>query len=441
MKHEIIKKEQVQFKVKSVPFIYGREAWYSWRNGSQTCISVSRKNLYFTGSAPASYLVYADGKGIGALSVPNWLRVHWHPLEETCELIFDGSNPSFVSFEAENEWDSLKKYTRFLIEEGIIQSHESPPQWSHVPNFCPFGEQKLLANEKLEAGTNHQYFINDELVRIWAKEIKELNFGSITIEDWQIFSRPEWHGKNKKPTVMASRAVADPERFPHFRKLIDDLHAMGLKVYGWYVPTISTEESRTDLELMLSEYDLDGIKIDHTYNQEYPDTVWINWMEYFWKTAHQIKKDVVITSPSFNPFFAQYTDMIRSFDYYWNDTRGLFPNVLNEWHSSLIVGDLVGCSLETVGPDTCAWFISDEERIKYLEKMLEYDTVNIFIAPHRYSSFVNEKIRKWNEDCLTYPHKYLKTYQEREAELRVINNAERIKGGMAGYGKRDELEL
>ena len=116
---------------------------------------------------------------------------------------------------------SVERYSRSLYAEGFAAAPDSRPRfpWHAEPLYFTWLDQAALA-ESLKLPTPD--VLDEGLVRKLARLIKdeELPFKTIIIDDGWQKARGQWE--------------PDPRKFPDFRGLVDELHALGFKVVLWW---------------------------------------------------------------------------------------------------------------------------------------------------------------------------------------------------------------
>lgn len=297
-----------------------------------------------------------------------------------------GRPPEFVLLEGSDEWDVLRNYTNFLKSSGRIRGDMRIEDWWTRAMYCTWGDQMeaggniLMKNlgcfsllmmdllpericerivprdadmQRMNLVGSKRYYdkISEHFVRESVKIIEESGFdiGTIVIDDkWMRF-----HGEK----------CANERKFPDFRGLIDELHAMGYRVILWYPvwwidsrcetainhpdylirdprgkikykfditnPDVR-EHIREMVEYWLSPdgYDADGLKLDFVYDcpclwdelhdpsYGVGDELVLRMHELIYRSAKEAKRDSAVISISPNPFIAEWCDMIRLNDYF-----------------------------------------------------------------------------------------------------------------------------
>jgi len=148
--------------------------------------------------------------------------------------LFQSSRFRFFYDEAIDPLDFYASFGRMLIKEGLIPdpSRKQRAPWWNEPLYCTWVDQYLGADAKIAEALQDQSveagacsaiaFLNEDLVRkaVAVIERENLPFRTILLDDgWQM-ARGQWE--------------PDPQRFPDFRGLVDDLHARGFKVLVWW---------------------------------------------------------------------------------------------------------------------------------------------------------------------------------------------------------------
>lgn len=156
---------------------------------------------------------------------------------------------------------------------------------------------------------------------------------------------------------------ADPGKFPDLKTLVRELHDRGYRVLAWYpvwwvhpgspivrehpeymveprngrkryLFDITHPRVRSHIREMIhfwlspEGYDLDGMKLDFTYDAPsvydrfydpsfgMGDRLSLRLHELIYTSAHEAKRDAVVISISPNPFINQWADMVRLNDYF-----------------------------------------------------------------------------------------------------------------------------
>lgn len=129
-------------------------------------------------------------------------------------------------------YNTIDRYVKILYENKFIPSTDQKKyiDWHIAPLYCTWldqvsrSEAKISANlqEQTEGAMNAIKVLDQQFIREVLAVIKKENlpFKSILIDDgWQL-TRGEW--------------TANPKRFPEMRKLVDEIHAAGLKAIVWW---------------------------------------------------------------------------------------------------------------------------------------------------------------------------------------------------------------
>ncbi|MFA5865454.1 MAG: TIM-barrel domain-containing protein [Phycisphaerae bacterium] len=258
-------------------------------------------------------------------------------------------------------------YTDILREKGKIRcDHRNRPSWWADLNYVTWGDQHVYANgQKTQTYRQTETNLSEETVRRWLNIIEKnkLPFKTITIDGYWCPQIGEWR--------------ADLERFPDMRKFVDELHHRGYKVIFWYCPFEAeraapvfrqhpeyfVEETvrqelflekdikvevrprydythpkvrefiREDIRRMLSPekgcYNGDGLKLDFYGSAPNAKRVkafynpgWglghrfiLNAHAAIYTWAKEFKPDCRIDGENGNPFFSDYTDSLRAWDW------------------------------------------------------------------------------------------------------------------------------
>lgn len=265
----------------------------------------------------------------------------------------------FVDYKTDPH-DVVKKYTRLLAEGGYIPNPTLRKRypWHRENLYCTWIDQGYLTDtvipnqlhEQIEITLNAANAISEEMV-MRAVEIIErerLPFRTILI-DMGWCERGEW--------------VADPARFPDFRRLVDDLHSRGFKVVIWWNWAEISRDARVDSRFLIEGgrlnkhgqrvfdfsnpvtqeeylkplfhklfsdeagcYDVDGVKTDFLSDKVHPemrlyDPSWRGEERYFYKVFElftkemkRYKEDAVHIGCAGHPYLAQFIDINRTYD-------------------------------------------------------------------------------------------------------------------------------
>ncbi|OGS20361.1 MAG: hypothetical protein A3J83_07515 [Elusimicrobia bacterium RIFOXYA2_FULL_40_6] len=271
-----------------------------------------------------------------------------------------------IAFIFENDKNEvIKKYIDILHEVG--KAEPSQPQWESWwsgPIHCFFSDQYFEEYVNRKTTQNSQIgmidFCNEEFMLKRINEMKRLGIKyKIFIVDYGWFR------------YMGNWDV-NTDRFPNFKKTIDDMHSQGIKVLLWYnqyevnmkseiytkhpewfikypdgkpvtwqklnldlvLADVSIEgvrdNIRKNLEFMLSDkpgcLNADGIKLDASHimypvqarvqNPEYGmgELLVKNIMKFIYDEAKKIKQDALINATAGNPMFNSVLDQHRLHD-------------------------------------------------------------------------------------------------------------------------------
>jgi alpha-galactosidase len=229
---------------------------------------------------------------------------------------------TFVSVHNGDCYNSLQAYSKFMQASGIKLAPVEPNAYEAV--WCAWGyERRFTMNEVL--GT--------------LPKVKELGLKWVDIDDGYQQNEGDWD--------------ADRSKFPDgnadIRRMVDQIHAMGLKAKLWWAPLAvdpgskllsqnpdilllnkdyvpqfisywnsyymspvyykTVDHTKGVLKLFLSDWDFDGLKMDGgflnavppdynpAHNLEYPEQSYENlpgFFEMIYKTAHTFKPDAVL---------------------------------------------------------------------------------------------------------------------------------------------------
>ena len=282
-------------------------------------------------------------------------------------------SPRWIGFfmDSDDPFEPWPVYAEILRGKGKIRASrgERPRWWSDL-NYVTWGDQHVYADgKKTENYQATEMNLSEETLRRWIGIIEKHRLPSktITIDGYWCDFIGNWKG--------------DPKRFPDMRSLVDELHRRGYRVIFWYCPyeaerkapvfaehpeyfveeTIAQELFlekgmavkvnprydwtnpelrrfiRRDIRRMLSPekgcYNADGLKLDFYGSAPnakrvaaFHDPSWgighrfvhkSHALIYRW--AKQYKPDCRIDGENGNPFFADYTDSLRAWDWCESD--------------------------------------------------------------------------------------------------------------------------
>lgn len=274
-------------------------------------------------------------------------------------------SPTFRLFSRKNRnpFELYGEFGKMLVRAGRIPDPalKHRETWWQEPLYCTwidqcFGSETKVADDLKEQAqvaeqNNAVTFLNEELVRRAVAEIEKekLPIRTVLIDDGWSVTRGQW-----EPA---------PTRFPDLRKLVDELHAKGLKVMVWwnwaevtasavvnpahlmgggklnrhearvrdYSNPLTQEEYLKPLfrKLFSSEpgcYDLDGVKTDFLADKVHPDMPlhdpsWRGEENYFYRVTRlfytelkTIKPDAIHIGCAGNYWLADLIDINRTYD-------------------------------------------------------------------------------------------------------------------------------
>ena len=249
--------------------------------------------------------------------------------------------PYIVGYGAEDEFDAMKKYSKYYFSAGIAETKKKavPPKFWHGPVACGWIEQFADNGrpEKGTAGACEPVYLEylDRLHRAG------LHPRCLIIDD-------KWQSEYCVD-------IADPAKWPDLRAFVDARRAEGIHTLLWFkifdpeglpeeaIVTTEKGERRTDVShpvflRMLDEalerifspapgcYDCDGIKIDYafqipigrqfrTYSGKYGVEYLYEFMKYIYEKTKSIKPEALINCSPCHPYFAHICDHARLHDY------------------------------------------------------------------------------------------------------------------------------
>jgi len=260
-------------------------------------------------------------------------------------------------------FDALDEFTAMLLRSGQIPypAVKTRHRWWREPLYCTWIDQTFAAEvsppmdlreqAKLGSAGPAQAILDEAFVRRAVERIRaeRLPFRTILIDDgWQV-ARGQWEPQ--------------PDRFPDFRRLVDDLHAAGFKVVVWWnwaeieaaaeadpshlfgggtlnrhgcrvrdysMPRVQEEYLRPLFRKLFSSapgcYDLDGVKTDFLADKVHPelmpfDPTWRGEEAYFFKLTalfdremKRHKPDAVHIGCAGHFWLAEHIDINRTYD-------------------------------------------------------------------------------------------------------------------------------
>ena len=278
-------------------------------------------------------------------------------------------SPRWIGFfvDTDNPFDPWPIYTAMLRKRSrITNPHDDRPAWWADLNYVTWGDQHVMPDASPTRTYNQtETNLSEDTVRRWVGIIEKykLPFRTITIDGYWCPRIGQWH--------------ADQKRFPDMRGLVDELHERGYKVIFWYCPfeadraapvfkehpEFFVEETvrqqlflekdiavdvrprydythpglrdfvRQDIRRMLSPepgcYNGDGMKLDFygsapnaKRTKTFHDPSWglghrfiLNAHASIYRWAKEFKPDCRVDGENGNPFFADYTDSLRAWDW------------------------------------------------------------------------------------------------------------------------------
>ncbi len=270
-------------------------------------------------------------------------------------------SPRFALFvdEGKTVYDLLDRYTSLLVQQGLIPDPADKVRfpWHTESLYCTWIDQIYRAGDELAPELQEQAVLNsvtvlDEALVREALEVidrKRLPFRTILLDEgWEV-TRGQWE--------------PHPVRFPDLRRLVDDIHARGLKVIVWwnwaevfddaevnpahllaggrrnkhgsrmrdYSSPLTQSEYLAPLfhRLFSSDpgcYDLDGVKTDFLADKVHADMpvhdpAWRGEENYFFHVTRlfqtrmrDAKPDACHLGCAGHPFLAQFIDVNRTYD-------------------------------------------------------------------------------------------------------------------------------
>lgn len=311
-----------------------------------------------------------------SVSIKNSLIKNWS-LEYGNHLKFKKGqkirSPKWIGFfmDSDDPFEPWPAYTEILKQKNVFRNnHKERPLWWTDLNYVTWGDQHVYANgKKTETYRQTETNLSVETVRRWLSIIEkyDLPFKTITIDGYWCRQIGEWE--------------ADETRFCDMRSFVDELHTRGYKVLFWYCPFEAEKTSpvykkhpeyfvkeirqqelflekdikvetrprydytnpevrkfiREDIRRILSPekkcYNGDGLKLDFYGSapnakiiKRFHNPSWgighkfiLKSHALLYKWAKLYKPDCRIDGENGNPFFADYTDSLRAWDWCESD--------------------------------------------------------------------------------------------------------------------------
>ena len=249
--------------------------------------------------------------------------------------------PWIVGFEAEDEFDAVRKYAEYYYVSGLaeVPKKKIPPKFWHGPMACGWIQQ--FADNGLPwkgaDGAREPVYL-DYLARM---REAGLTPRCLIIDDkWQ---------------TEYGTDIANPDKWPDLRRFVNERRAEGIHTLLWFkifdpegIPeeaVVTTEEGERRVDpshpaflAILDEalhrifssdegcYDCDGIKIDYafqipigrafrTYSGKYGAELLYDFMKHIYDRAKEIKPEAIINCSPCHPYFAAVCDQARLHDY------------------------------------------------------------------------------------------------------------------------------
>jgi hypothetical protein len=278
----------------------------------------------------------------------NYTTFHYDGMEDgfAFRLAYEGQtrvsgqweSPAIVMrFGAEDPYQGLTRYVRFLEEQGLVDlsTQADRPEWWSEPIVCGWGAQCHLGNLTKQRAPD--LATQENYVKFAAAfEAKGLKPGIFVIDD-------KW-------SSAYGTCEADPKKWPDLKGWIAGRHAAGQKVLLWWKawdaeglpddqcvrnaaglgitadPSNPAYEAtlRKAVRLMLSKegYDADGFKVDFSartpsgpgltrHGKEWGAELLHKLLWILRDEAKKVKPDALVMTHTPNPYFASVTDMIR----------------------------------------------------------------------------------------------------------------------------------
>lgn len=250
--------------------------------------------------------------------------------------------PYIIGFGADDEFDSMRKYTEYYFTSGIAKTKKAavPPRFWHGPMVCGWIEQSVKSAQEhvsiLDLANERVY--NDILKKCSYYGIKP---AALIIDDkWQEHYATDY---------------VNPQKFSNLRAFVDKRHAEGISTLLWFklwdpdgwdeslciaddkgVKRIDPSHPKfienldNAIHRLLSSdegcYDCDGFKLDYaffnpigrgfkTYSGKYGSELLYEMMEHIYTKAKEIKPYALINCSPCHPYFAHICDQARLHDY------------------------------------------------------------------------------------------------------------------------------
>ncbi|MEI8195798.1 MAG: TIM-barrel domain-containing protein [Phycisphaerae bacterium] len=148
--------------------------------------------------------------------------------------------------------ETIRRYSRSLSAEGFVAADPKKRKkysWHTEPVYCTWNDQCVKAEVKVAADLQEQAAnqdmsataqLDEGLVRQALAVIKQarLPFKTIIIDDGWAVTRGQWQ--------------PHPHRFPNMRRLVDEIHALGMKVVLWWAWPEIKDQAQVDERYLIA---------------------------------------------------------------------------------------------------------------------------------------------------------------------------------------------
>ncbi len=278
---------------------------------------------------------------------------------------------SLSIFDTPDAIEAFDRFGQLLVDQGKVPTPGGNARhaWWDAPLYCTWNDQGWAAEAEIPAELaeqvgNHLHptrlVMNEKLVRDAVEVIKreKLPFRTILLDEGWNIARGWWE--------------PHPERFPDFRKLVDDLHADGFKVVIWWnwaeieayaesqidpshligrgkrnrhqavmrdysLPAVQNQYLKPLFHKLFSAekncYDLDGVKTDFLADKVHADMpvadpdwrgeerYFYQISKYFYQLMKSIKSDAIHIGCAGNYWLSQFIDVNRTYDIFGSNWR------------------------------------------------------------------------------------------------------------------------
>lgn len=288
---------------------------------------------------------------------------------------FYGNMPEIILVGGKTEWNVLSKYGRFLQKSNRVKKPK-PIEWHKGAIYCTWVDQIMdtsignmiinMLNIYTKLTSRFEGFF-EKFKQVHASQNMNIGFGKMFSEKLNHQRVVNSVKKIEKKGLLVKTIILDdgwmeyngepqahPKRFPYIAKTNKYLHSKKFKVLAWYPvwwihPESKTAEKHPDwivkdargkltykfntkkqevkkyirnmIYKIINEHGFDGLKLDFGYDSPpgFGDRDALELQKLIYETAQDAKPDALVIGISPNPFFAQYSNMIRLNDNFSHD--------------------------------------------------------------------------------------------------------------------------